>query len=211
MSKHDQEPTLPEGYRKDAAGRLVPLGTIKPIDLDRDRLVVTIAEKAKELSGLLAEFKGSAFGDIEAFLDHSAKQYKYKARGAKGKGNLSLVSFDGRYKVQRAVAEYITFDERLQVAKGLIDQCIHDWSQGSRVEIQVLVNDAFQVDKEGNINVGRVLGLRKLAIADKRWKQAMEAIGDALKVVGSKAYVRVYERLGDANEYRAISLDLAAV
>lgn len=211
MSQQKQETAVPEGYRKDGQGRLVPVDTIKPIDLDRDRLVVLIAEKAQALNALLVEFKGTVFGDIETFLDHSAKAYKVKPRGSKGKGNLSLVSFDGRYKVQRAVAEYITFDERLQVAKSLIDECIHDWSQGSRSELRVLINDAFQVDQAGNINMGRVLGLRKLAIDDKRWKRAMEAISDAIKVTGSKAYVRVYERVGDSNEYRPICLDLAAV
>ncbi|MDZ7902308.1 MAG: DUF3164 family protein [Rheinheimera sp.] len=39
----------------------------------------------------------------------------------------------------------------------------------------------------------------------------MTAIGDAVQVVGSKAYIRVYERIGDSEMYRAIPLDIAAV
>ncbi len=198
---------IPEGYMQDAAGRLVPVSTIKPIDIERDKLVIEIAEKAKELSALIVQFKGRVFGDIAAFVSMSAEEYGVKIGGQKG--NVTLMSFDGRYRVQRAIAEHISFDERLQAAKALIDECITDWSQGSRDEIKVLVNDAFQVDKEGNINTGRVLGLRRMKIDDARWGRAMSAIAEAVQVIGSKSYVRVYERVGETGEYKAISLDVA--
>jgi hypothetical protein len=56
-----------------------------------------------------------------------------------------------------------------------------------------------------------VLGLRRLDIKDERWLKAMTAIGEAVQVVGSKAYIRVYERIGDSEMYRSIPLDIAAV
>lgn len=199
--------TIPDGYMQDQAGRLVPLSTVKPIDIERDKLVADIINKARTLNGQIATFKSAVFGDIGAFIELSAEQYGAKVGGQKG--NVTLMSFDGRYKVQRAIAEHISFDERLQAAKSLIDECITDWSQGSRPEIQVLVNNAFQVDKEGNINTGRVLGLRRMQISDDRWQRAMSAISEAVQVVGSKSYIRVYERIGDSGEYRAIALDVA--
>lgn len=199
--------TIPAGYMQDQAGRLVPIDTVKPIDIERDKLVGEIVAKASALNSQIATFKAAAFGDIAAFVELSAEQYGAKVGGQKG--NVTLMSFDGRYKVQRAIAEHISFDERLQAAKALIDECITDWSQGSRPEIQVLVNNAFQVDKEGNINTGRVLGLRRLQIGDDRWQRAMQAISEAVQVVGSKSYIRVYERIGDTGEYRAIALDVA--
>ena len=199
--------TIPNGYMQDQAGRLVPIDTVKPIDIERDKLVADIIGKARALNGQIATFKNAVFGDIAAFIELSAEQYGAKVGGQKG--NVTLMSFDGRYKVQRAIAEHISFDERLQAAKALIDECITDWSQGSRPEIQVLVNNAFQVDKEGNINTGRVLGLRRMQISDDRWQRAMQAISEAVQVVGSKSYIRVYERIGDTGEYRAIALDVA--
>lgn len=199
--------TIPTGYMQDQAGRLVPIDTVKPIDIERDKLVADIIGKARALNSQIATFKNAVFGDIAAFIELSAEQYGAKVGGQKG--NVTLMSFDGRYKVQRAIAEHISFDERLQAAKALIDECITDWSQGSRPEIQVLVNNAFQVDKEGNINTGRVLGLRRMQISDDRWQRAMAAISEAVQVVGSKSYIRVYERIGDTGEYRAIALDVA--
>ncbi|MDO8934212.1 MAG: DUF3164 family protein [Rhodocyclaceae bacterium] len=199
----------PEGYKRDAQNRLVPIESIKPIDLARDDLVQEIVFKAMHLSGDIAEFRTEAFADITAFIQLSAEEYGAKVGGAKG--NVTLMSFDGRYKVQRAIQERIVFDERLQAAKALIDACIHEWSQGARSEIRTLINSAFEVDKEGNINTGRVLSLRRLDIKDAKWQQAMQAISDAIQVAGSKSYLRVYKRVGDTDEYQPISLDVASV
>lgn len=200
---------IPKGFMRNARGGFDPISSVKPIDIERDKLVAEIVTHAQLVSGLLAEFKHKVFGDIAAFIQLSAETYGAKVGG--DKGNVTLMSFDGRYKVQRAIAENITFDERLQAAKTLIDECLTDWTKDSRSEIQVLIGNAFQVDKAGNINTGRVLGLRRLDISDDRWKRAMTAISDAVQVVGSKSYVRVYERVGDTDEYRVISLDVAGV
>lgn len=202
------EQKTPDGYLKNAIGHLVPVASIKPIDMARDSLVNEIVAKARAISGQIGEFKTAAFADIAAFVQLSAEQYNARIGGTKG--NVTLLSFDGRYKVQRAIAEHITFDERLQAAKALIDECITDWAQGSRPELQVLVNDAFQVDQTGKVNTARVLGLRRLEINDERWHQAMRAIGEAVQVIGSKSYIRVYERDDTSGEYRAIPLDVAA-
>lgn len=196
----------PAGYMQDGAGRLVPLDSIKPIDLERDKLVLELVAHARAVSQQIRAFKAQAFGDIEAFCDLSAEEYGVKRGG--NKGNVCLYSFDQRFKVLRAIAEYISFDERLQTAKVLVDECIHDWSADSRPELQALINQAFQVDKAGKINTGRVLALRRLEIDDPRWQLAMKAIGDAVQVIGSKTYVRVFER-SSTGEYLPIALDVA--
>ncbi len=200
---------IPEGFWRDAKGCLVPESMIKPIDRTRDELTKDLGVRAKQMSATLREFKTAVFNDINAFIDLSAEQYDVKLGGKKG--NLTLYSFDGAIKVQVAIAEHMVFDERLQAAKHLIDECIIDWSQGSRDEIKVLVQSAFDTDKEGKINTGRVLGLRRLDIRDEKWQMAMKAISESLQVVGSKEYIRFYERIGSSDQYQPISLDIAAV
>lgn len=203
------ETPVPAGYLKDAKGRLVPEDMVKPIDKLRDVLVQALAKQASDLSAVLASFKRVAFADIETFVETSASQYGVKVRG--NKGNLTLYSYDGRYKIVRQVADRIRFDERLQAAKALIDECITEWAQSSRSEIQLLVNDAFRVDKEGEVNASAVLSLRRHDIRDEKWKRAMVAISDSLQVVGSTSYVRVYERVGDSEQYQVIPLDITGV
>ncbi len=200
---------VPAGYQKDAQGRLVPESLIKPIDRERDTLVKELIKQAAVVNEALREFKTSTFNNINAFIEMSIEEYDVKLGGKKG--NVTLFSYDGKYKVQFAVAENIQFDERLQAAKELIDECIKEWSAGSTPEIQVLVQDAFKSDKEGNLNHGRILGLRRFDIKDERWQRAMTAIGESVQVVGSKQYVRFYQRRDGTEQYDAISMDFASV
>ena len=203
-----QASVIPEGFMQDPQGRLIPERLVKDVDKARHELVLDLVAKAKSLRESMAAFLADAMGDVSAFAQLSAEQYGAKIGG--DKGNITLASYDGRFKVQRQVSEHLVFDERLQAAKALIDECIAEWTEGSRDELKVLINDAFQVDKEGRINTGRVLSLRRLNIADDRWRQAMQAVSDSLRVAGSKTYLRVYER--DANgKYQPIALDLAAM
>lgn len=196
-------------YWIDAKGRQVPEHLIKPIDRARNQLVEELTIDALRLNALIADFKRRVFNDIDAFVELSNEQYGVQLGGRKG--NITLYTYDGQYKIQVAIADRLHFDERLQAAKQLIDECIIDWSKDSRDEIRVLVQSAFQTDKQGKINTGRVLGLRQLDIADARWQRAMQAISDSLQVVDSKTYVRFYQRIPGAEEYRPIPLDIAAL
>lgn len=193
----------------DARGRLVPKHMIPDIDQERDRLVREIVIQAQDLQREMIVFKTSAMGDVGAFVELSAEKYDVILGGQKG--NVSLVSFDGRMRVQIAIAERITFDERLKAAKALVDECLTRWTDGGREEIKVLVNDAFQVDKDGCINVRQILGLRRFKINDDVWQRAMDAISDSVQVMGSKSYIRIYQRSGPDDRWRQIALDMAAL
>ena len=202
------EAPIPDGYWRNARGSLDPVETIRPIDKTRDALVRELVAAAKTLSHDVARYKDKALGDIAAFVQLSGEQYGVRLGGTKG--NVQLVSYDGRYKVLRAVAETMTFDERLQAAKSLIEECLTEWTQGARPELRAIVNRAFETDKAGNLNTNAVLALRRLDIDDPRWGRAMQAIGESLQVVGSKSYIRLYERVGDSDKYQLISLDVAS-
>lgn len=209
QTKQFTEVAVPADYWIDAKGALIPSKLLKPIDLARDSLVGEIVTKAIELNQLMAKFKDAAFADIAAFVDLSANEYDVKLGGKKG--NVTLFTFDGRYKIQRAMADRIAFDERLQAAKELIDQCLADWTEGARPELQILINRAFSTDKSGEVSTGAVLALRRYEIEDPRWHQAMTAIGESVQIVATSAYIRIYERIGDTDQYKPIPLDMAAV
>jgi hypothetical protein len=127
------------------------------------------------------------------------------------KGNVTLVSYDGKYKLVRQMQDKIVFGEQLMAAKALIDECVHEWSQGANDNIMALVNHAFQTDKEGKINTGRVLALRRLDIKDDKWQSAMQAIADSMQTASTKPYIRFYKRSDATGEYLPINLDVAGV
>ena len=194
--------------RQNAQGHWVPENLIAPADKLRDEVVLAIIAAAREQRAQLAAFKIGAMQQIADFVDLSAEQYGVAWGGTKG--NVTLLSFDGRYKLIRAVGEHRKFDERIQAAKVLIDQCIERWSDGASSEIRALVDHAFRVSKSGHIDVNQVLSLRQLNIDDPDWLLAMQAAVDAIQVTGTSQYLRLYER--DAHgRYIQMSLDLAKV
>lgn len=194
---------------EDAQGRQVPVSMIKKFDLKRNDLVCSIMERAFAERERLAEFKQRVWEEIQAFVDESAKDSGAKKLGGK-KGNITLTSFDGRYKLIVAVNDGILFNEKLQIAKQLIDECIGKWSKNARPELKVLVDDAFNVGKNGLVSTGKVLGLRRLNITDTTWRRAMDAITESIQVVSSKTYMRFYERQEDES-YKQIPLDVASL
>lgn len=199
---------IPEGYKQNAIGHLVPIESIQDIDLARDEFVGRMIAKARSFEGILKEFKAAVRDDFQAFIDLSAEQYQTTLGGEKG--NIELKNFDGSMAIARDISELIEFDERLHVAKSLVDECLREWTKHSDAKIRTLVESAFQVDKKGNFNVKRILGLRKLKIEDEKWKKAMDAIGDAVTITGTRTYFRFYMR-DEQGKMQQINLDFSGV
>jgi hypothetical protein len=208
-ARYDRKTVALSEYMEDGMGRLVHIDQVREIDKLRDELVRSLVAKAVELQQKMIDFKALAMDEIEAFVDQSAREYGVQMGGKKG--NLSLYSFDMNYLIKIQISEYLVFDERLQVAKQMIDDCFTNWTSDSRSEIKTIINDAFSVNQEGKINTRRILALRRLDISDPLWQNAMKAISESLQVAGSKSYMRIYKRIEQTKAWQVISLDLAAL
>ncbi len=199
---------IPEGYMENSAGHLVPIDQVREQDMMRDQLARDLAERAEALSAELQAFKEQALHDIQDLVRITAERYGVTIGGEKG--NVSVTSYDGRYKIERATAERLAFTEELHAAKDLIDQCIEKWSEGANPHLRSLVDRAFRTDRQGNLKTHAVLELLRLEIDDEDWKQAMAALRDSIQTTGTAVYVRAYRR-DESGRYQAIPLDLAAV
>lgn len=205
----DQGITIINGraHMLDAKGRFTPLETIKPADKLQDETVRKIMNYARELSAQVARFKSHTFDDLGAFEALLAQEFGSKIGGAKG--NKTFMSFDGLMKVSVQVQDYIDFGPQLQIAKQLVDECLNEWAADANAELRTIVTRAFNTDRAGQINRSEIFMLLRLDIEDERWRRAMEAIRDAMRVVGSKTYVRCHERDSHEDAWRAITIDLA--
>lgn len=204
-------PTIEIGgkhYMRDARGALVPVELVKAADKLQDEVVRKVMRFAEELSAQIARFKQHTFADLNGF--QSLLEQEYGARAGGAKGNVSFMSFDGTLKVQVQIADQISFGPQLQEAKKLIDACLLEWGAESRAELRALVNRAFNVEKEGQINRAELFSMLRLEIEDPRWSRAMDAIRDAIRVTGTKEYVRFYRRDSADAPWRAVTIDLAA-
>lgn len=155
------------GYCKNVWGYLVLEVMICDIDLECDGLVCELIVVVKVQQVVLCKLKECVFGDVNVFILLLVDKYDVKIGGVKG--NVMLYLFDGVLKVVIQCVENMLFDECLQVVKIFIDECINEWVCGSDLKIQVLVQQVFEMDKEGKINVGCVFVLCCLEIMDDKW------------------------------------------
>ena len=195
-------------YLKDRKGRLVPIKQINEHDIEMDAFVHKQVSKAKELQAVLRQFKQNAFDDCYAFMGLLAEKYNRKIGGQKG--NVTFSTFDGSMQIRIAVQDTLTFGPELQIAKQIIDECLNDWAKDANQNLKTLITDAFEVDKEGELNTGRILSLRRIKIQDKRWEQAMDAISESLRIAVSKTYINFKEK-DHIGKYNNISLDIAGI
>lgn len=194
-------------FMHNAKGGFDPIGNVKDQYKLEDQTVRKCIEFALNLNAQLSRFRGHTAADLSALDALLGEKYNVTIGGKKG--NRTYQTYDGLMKIQVQVSDLISFGPELQVAKALIDECLTEWSADSRPEIQSIVIRAFNTEKEGQVNRADVFMLLKLEIEDTRWKMAMEAVRDAIRVTGSKEYVRFYKRESIDADWLPITIDLA--
>ncbi|MGF1276664.1 DUF3164 family protein [Acetobacter pasteurianus] len=110
------------------------------------------------------------------------------------------------------VAEFgnvISFGPEIQAAQTLIHSCLNRWSEGANANLKAVVLDAFDVDKQGSMNVGKILALRRLEIDDEEWQRGMQAISDSVRVDVTKDYVRLHKRTSPDAKWELVTFDLS--
>lgn len=195
-------------YLPDATGRLTPVETIKAQHLLEHDMVRKVMGFAVALSEQIARFKGHTFEDLGSFDALLAQEYGMTKGGPKG--NRTYSSFDGLMSIELRVADQLDFGPELQIAKGLLDECMNEWSADARPEVQAIITRAFNTDKEGKINRSEIFMLLRLEIDDERWLRAMRAVREAIRVIGSKQYLRFKMRPECDAAWATVTIDLAA-
>lgn len=194
-------------YMFDPLGNAVPLENVGAADKLIDEQVRKVLGFHIAAAEQIARLKKHTFDDISELEALLAQEHETTIGGKKG--NMTLTSFDGLYKVQVQVADRLAFGPELQIAKTLIDECLTEWSADARPELRAIVTRAFNTDKEGQINRSELFMLLRLEIDDTRWKNAMKAIRAAMRVIGSKVYVRCYQRPSADAQWQAVTTDMA--
>ncbi len=206
QKKEGELMTVNEKVLHDAQGREYPAKLLDPQIVKRNDLVCKVMDRAMKLHDKILLEKQRMVDDLESYLSKVADQY-----GESWKGNAELVSFDSKFKVEIRYRERIQFDEKLQVAKQKIDDCLKRWSENSNLNLQAVIKEAFQVDKKGEIAKSRILGLRKYNIKDPEWIMAMELIDQAIQITSTKQYIAFYYRPEPDKPYQQVLLNFSAM
>ena len=218
MTNHETQFTphpIPDGivevhgnkYMADAKGRLTALEMIKPQRKLEDELVRREFGFALALADQIARFKGHAYTNMADFDAVLAQEYNIIKGGSKG--NKQYVSFDGLMMVEVRVQDHIAFGPEIHVAKAIFDDILTEKSADSAPEVRSIIMDAFATDKAGQINRANLYLLLQTESEDPRWGEGQRAIRDAMRVVGSKSYIRFKIRTDPEGGWDTVTIDLA--
>lgn len=194
-------------YMSDARGALVPIEVVDAADKLEDEVVRKIIGFAQPLSDEVSRFWDHTMVDLDGLDALLEQEYNVKKGGKKG--NRTYYSFDGLMRVQVSVGDLTTFGPQLQVAKKILDGLMLEWSADSRPEIRAYITKAFNTDQAGKVSRSDIYALLRLDIDDERWQEAMRAIRDSIRIIGSKEYIRFAKRANVTDDFKAITIDLA--
>lgn len=187
-------------------GGFDPVETIQEAVKLEDDLVRVIVEGALAINASIAQFKGLSFVEGDAFLSVLLQDYNIQRAGPAG--NVTLHTYDRGYRVKFSVQERITFTAGVKVAQELFNRFLDQ--RDSDPLLRSLIADVFALDDQNKLRVSEVLRLRRKVIDDPMWRDAMQALNEAMIDAGSTRYMRVYKRGDGPGGYQAITLDLAS-
>lgn len=188
-------------------GQEIPSKYVSQKDKLDDKTVEQIVKIAKKLNQQLAEGKTKINTLLENYIKSSNELRKVNVEW---KGNFTIMNFDKSLKVEKRIAEYIEFNNELQIAKGLIEQCINKWTDNALEQVKLIINDIFNIGKKKLIPRNNLIKLKKYKFPEPEWKQAMQIISEALEVSERRPYVNVYEKMSE-KAYKQILLNFSAV
>ena len=210
INQANEADVVPKGFWRNAKGGFDPVSRIKDVDKLRDELVKRLCAIAEQESGVLTRLRQEAMAEVSEFIRVSAQLHGVKFRGEAGKGGVTLVSYDGKWKVQRSCGESIGFTEGVYVAKQLMEECLQAWGKGVNHNYRAVTDSAYELDASGRLSVSRLMGLRQPKIDDPKWHQALKILDESMYAVSSKMYIRFFKR-DENGQYQPIPLDLTRV
>ena len=203
MAKKDNE-----GNWVDPRGNKYPVQNIKPLDREKERTLERIVTDARALQQLMADYKRRIIEELQEYKRRAGEQYD---ASFSQKGNITLTGFSGDMQVEHMVKDRIVFNEKLQLAKELIDQCFHEWTEGANANLKAIVDHAFNVDKSGKVNREAIIRLRQINIEHPTWKKAMELTVEAEVVETTREYINIRVRENPDAKFESVNLNFSTL
>lgn len=212
MAKKQIEETqvvVKKEYWENSSGKLVPIESIEPEDQARDAFVTQIISDAIAFQAETARVKADFANRIEAFLNGKAMKVTKKP----WEGNATITDFSGLNRIIRKIGKFMVFDENLNLAKQIIDECVIQWGANSNSNLVAMVNMAFNVNNAGAVDREAILSLKKLPVdgpTKPRWQEAMDLITKSQQTQATKEYF-FFQTREPKEEWVTIVMDFSSI
>ena len=194
----------PETYT-DAAGRQVPASYVPKFAKTKDAAAKKILAAWRKEEARLKTLWKDTVAAVEKIHAEARKEERLEPAAVADKGYFSFRSFDGRIVVRLDRARDVVFNEKLDLAKELIDEAVREIAGETAGDLRTIVESAFKPrGKNRTLDRQRLSDICRMNVRNKKWLKAVELIKAAAEESARMDYLRVID--GGA----AIVLDLHA-
>ena len=165
-----------------------------------------IANEAWKLNEKLTQVKELVMRLLYDFL---ASNPEHKQPTAKG--NITLISLDDKIKVSVKARTIYEANEKVNQAKELIQDLVHEWQQKSHPALGAIAGLTAKMNSNEKLTYGDILALKRLNIKDAKWQEAMDMLDNAFIASGTKKIIYVYWRAFTDAEWIEIPLQWSRV
>lgn len=171
----------------------------------RNDSVKEIVQKAIDVNGILSAFKAESFTGIETLYE---MLQEHSDRHANGKGNVTLDTSDGKYRVVFRRSDQTRFDERATQAEAhVLDFLTSEYPEGSNTS--KLIRSLLE-RKKGALDKNLVLKLigMKNDFENEHWRKGIELLQESIVPDYTKYYAEYFYR-NEENEWIPIVLSFS--
>lgn len=168
----------------------------------RDETVQNIVCTALQLNAQLKEFKTSAYSHVNTMYE---LLQEHSNRHAKGKGNVTLDTTDGKYRVAFKRADFTRFDERSTQAESHILEFLSSElpadSKTTKLVRLLLERKKGEMDKN---NVLKLISMKN-DFENEHWRSGITLLQESIVPDYTKFYMDFYVRTEDG-EWQQVGL-----
>lgn len=189
----------------DAAGREVPAKYVPKFAKTKDAAARKILDAWRKEEARLRKLWKDTVAIVEKIHAGAREEEKLEPATVADKGYFSFRSFDGSVTVRLDRAREIVFNEKIDLAKELIDEAVKEIAGNSAGDLRTIVESAFKPrGKNRALDRQRLSDICRMDVRNKKWQKAVELIKAAAEESQRMDYLRVLDGP------RAIILDLHA-
>lgn len=190
-------------------GNPIPEKNVPKVLKKRDAAVTRIIKRALNLEKQMKLYKIKISEEVSKYISSIGDIGKFEVSA---KGNITLTDYAGLNQVCIQVNDSFEYDERFNMAKGLIDECVQEWSKDANENLQALVAEAFNVDKKGKVNHYMITRLfNNVQVKHPKWKQAKQLYYESQNAVGSRKYIMLRSRRDKESDWVQVNLNFSSL
>jgi hypothetical protein len=172
----------------------------------RDETALKLVGKAVALADAIKDFKVEVFSDMSGLYELLKE---YSNRHADGKGNFTIESSDGTYKIEFTRQTLGSFDERADQAEKHIIDFVNSHFAGDE-KTKEFITGLLERSK-GKFDVKQVQKLYAMeaSYTDPNWLEGIRLFKEAWKLSETKDYTRFFIKY--KSEWKAVNLNFSSI